>query len=109
VHKRYLKKGECIVVSALADTFVSDDMSPTGDWIKRVRVSTDPYSGLFGAAARAEFVNLAQVRIVCVPKTRGLGMAHLEDLQEIEWKPDPDLHLELSSMVPDSSEDLDVQ
>jgi hypothetical protein len=108
-HKRYLNKGESIEVSAWTHPFISDDISPAGDWIKRVRVSTNPYSALVGNAARAEFVDLAQVCIVCVPKTRGMGMARFEDLQEIEWKPDPDLHRELSSMVPDSLGERDAQ
>lgn len=94
-HKRYLKKGESVEVSALAQPFISDDVSPSGEWIKRVRVSMDAFGALFGEE-RAEFVDLAKVRIVCLPSGLESLAPQLRDLHEIEWKPDPDLQRELS-------------
>jgi hypothetical protein len=72
-HKRFLKKGESVVVSPHAQPFVSDDLSRAGEPIKRVRISFDHMmsggiGALFGAGAeRADFVNLADVTISCVP------------------------------------------
>jgi hypothetical protein len=87
VSKRFLKRGESITVSAFADAFVSSDQSLTGEWIRRVRVSTDPLSFLFPRDAKAEFVNLADVSVTCVPATH-LGERFL-DLPAIPWE-DPD-------------------
>jgi hypothetical protein len=90
-HKRFLKNGESVIVSPYARPFISDDISESGDSIKRVRISYDPVSGiagLYGAAdERAEFVNLADVTISCVPNA--LSKELLPDLPETPWTEDP--------------------
>jgi hypothetical protein len=91
VQKRFLKKGESVLVPTQAQPFVSDDLSPSGDSIKRVRISFDDMSGFYGlpsaGSKRAEFVNLAGVNIICVPQkwTHDHSLA----LPEIPWEEDP--------------------
>lgn len=94
-HKRYLKIGESVEVSALAQPLISDDLSPSGEWIKRVRVSMDEFSALLGEG-RGEFVDLAKVSIVCIPHVMGSLLPQFRNLKQIEWTPDPDLQRELS-------------
>jgi hypothetical protein len=90
VHKRFLCKGESVIVPTQAQPFVSDDLSPSGDSIKRVRISYDVMSGfgaIFGGPPkRADFVNLADVEITCVPKkwTQEQSLT----LPEIPWEED---------------------
>jgi hypothetical protein len=91
-HKRFLRKGESVVVSPHAQPFVSDDLSLAGEAIKRVRISFDTMSGGIGAvfgtgAERADFVNLADVTITCVPN--GLSKEFFPDLQQTPWAEDP--------------------
>lgn len=84
-HNRYLTKGECVEVSGHAEPFVSDDLSTAGKWIKRVQISRD--LNLFGIGdARGEFVDLAEVKITCVPK--GFLGPRFDYLKEIPWEPD---------------------
>jgi len=87
-HKRYLKKGESIRVSAATQPLVSDDLTQEGAEIKRVRLSTDMTSILF-PPARAEFVNLAQVQIMCVPHNYEGVREEFLNLAEIPWQEDP--------------------
>src|SRR5665213_167341 len=58
--KRFLKKGESVIVPTHAQPFVSDDLSESGKSIKRVRISVDEMSGIGavfgGSSRRAEFV-----------------------------------------------------
>jgi hypothetical protein len=91
-HKRFLMKGESVIVPPHARPFVSDDLSPSGDSIKRVRVSYDSMSeSVYGLVpeppGRAEFVNLADVNITCVPNA--LYQEHFPDIQEFPWAEDP--------------------
>jgi hypothetical protein len=64
-HKRYLSKGTSVFVPALSQPLVSDDQSPSGEPIKRVRVSKDEIGSMYGLATgfpgRAEFVDLDKV------------------------------------------------
>jgi hypothetical protein len=80
-----------VVVSPHAQPFVSDDLSTSGESIKRVRISYEPMSGiskLFGATSeRAEFVNLAQVQITCVPSE--LTKDWSPSVPEVPWEEDP--------------------
>lgn len=90
-HKRYLNNGESITVSGFAKPLVSDDFSLEGEWIKRVRVSDGDFSSLF-PRARAEFVNLRDVEIMCVPRFVGQGFdelpEYMRNLPEIPWVDD---------------------
>lgn len=92
--QRFLKKGESVIVSVHAEPLVSDDLSVSGEIVKRVRISYDEMSGIGGIGALfsqgselAEFVNLAYVNITCVPKKwteeQSLGLA------EIPWEDEP--------------------
>lgn len=96
-HKRYLRKGESIDVSAHARPFVSDDFSLSGELVKRVMVSMDTASVLFGTSARAEFVELEKVKIVCVAGPLRNLIPQTEGLREVDWEPDPELARELAS------------
>jgi hypothetical protein len=87
-HRRYLKAGESITVSAIIQPLVSDDRSPEGEEIKRVRVSADMYALLF-PPGRADFVNFSQVEIKCVPRNSESFRAEFRDLPEIPWHEDP--------------------
>jgi hypothetical protein len=90
-HKRFLKKGESVIVPVHAQPLVSDDLSLSGDSMKRVRISIDDMNGIGGmfgqGPKRAEFVNLAGVEITCVPQkwTEERSLA----LPEIPWEEDP--------------------
>jgi hypothetical protein len=90
-HKRFLMKGESVIVSPYARPFISDDLSVSGDSIKRVRISNEPMSGIAGlydaGDERAEFVNLADVNITCVPNA--LYQDQFPDMQEFPWAEDP--------------------
>jgi hypothetical protein len=87
--KRSLKKGESVMVPRRARPFVSDDLSLSGEMIRRVRISYDPMSSMgsfFGTGPeRADFVNLAQVQITCVPTE----LYKTWSLPEIPWEEDP--------------------
>jgi len=88
--KRFLKKGESVIVPVHDQPLVSSDLSLSGDLMNRVRISYDNMSsryGLgFGGSERAEFVNLADVNITCVPQewTKEQSLA----LSEIPWEED---------------------
>lgn len=97
--KRYLEKGESIDVSATVRPFVSDDLLPSGEWIKRVRVSGVDFSGLLPMVS-AEFVNLADVKIACVPRALGLFEGRFDDLTEMPWEPDQETRSFLESRIP---------
>jgi hypothetical protein len=85
-HKRYAKQGESFTVSADIKFFVSGDQSLTGEWIRRVRISREPFEEIFATEKKAEFINLADVRIMCVPSALGM---HFGNPPEIEWQ-DPE-------------------
>jgi len=85
-HKRFLKKGESVIVSPYAQPLVSDDQAASGESIKRVRVSYDPMYGL-PRFERAEFVSLSGVDITCVPSE--LYTRWFPALPEIPWEEDP--------------------
>lgn len=85
-HKRYLKKGESVTISASTKPLVSEDLSVDGKLIKRVQVSPTNYSFGFGADY-AEFVNFDQVEIVCVPAER--AHERYSSLPEVPWQEDP--------------------
>jgi hypothetical protein len=90
VSKRYLAKGESVIVSPYAQPFVSDDFSLSRAPITRVRISHDPFSGiagLFAGSERAEYVNLAGVNITCVPQK--LALLQYPSLPDIPWEEDP--------------------
>ena len=84
--KRFLKKGESVIVSPYAHPLVSDDQATSGESIKRVRVSYDPMYGL-PRFERAEFVSLSGVDITCVPSE--LYTRWFPALPEIPWEEDP--------------------
>ncbi len=84
--KRFLKKGESVIVSPYAHPLVSDDQATSGESIKRVRVSYDPMYGL-PRFERAEFVSLAGLDITCVPSE--LYTRWFPALPEIPWEEDP--------------------
>ena len=89
-HKRSLKNGESVIVPARIRPLVSNDLSLSGEEIKRVRISPDnmgPLDKLFGNSERAEFVNLAEVNITCVPSE--LYKDWSPPLPEISWEDDP--------------------
>lgn len=87
-HKRYLKKGESIAVSASTRPFIFDDLSLGGQWIKRVRVSSGGFEGLVGLGPRrGDFVNLADVHIACIPSE--WSKERFPDLSEMAWEEDP--------------------
>lgn len=87
--KRFLKRGEWVVVSAYTQPLVSKDLSLSGDEIQRVQISYDNMSSLaglfYGESEIAEFVNLAHVQITCVPRTEEQSLA----LPEIPWLEEP--------------------
>jgi hypothetical protein len=87
-HKRYLRLGESVRVSSFSQPLVSEDLSLDGEWIKRVRISKDGFASLI-PPVRAEFVDLAQVEITCVPRNIGLLMERFPNLPEIPWHEDP--------------------
>lgn len=88
-HKRFLKKGESIEVTGHAKPFVSYDQSPQGKSIRRAMVSWESMRSLSLGIAKAEFVNLRDVSIVCIPNL--LSKRFLPDLLEMPWEdPDPD-------------------
>ncbi len=87
--KRFLKKGDSILITAHVRPFVSEDLSLSGDEIRRVRISYDALSMLSllsRAPELAEFVNLAHVQITCVPKK---WTEKYLALPEIPWCEDP--------------------
>jgi hypothetical protein len=89
-HNRFLRKGESVTVSAHVRPFVSDDLTLSRDAIKRVRISDDRMRAICGLASaddRAEFVNLADVNITCVPNS--LCRDWSPPLPEIPWEDDP--------------------
>jgi hypothetical protein len=63
----------------------------SGDIIKRVRISRDNTDAFYGilspGSERAEFVNLAEVNITCVPNE--LYKDWSPPLPEIPWEEDP--------------------
>jgi len=91
------------MVSAFSEPLVSSDESLAGEPIRRVRVSWDTLSLLFPTDAKAEFVNLADVRITCVP-LKHLG-GRFQELQEIPWEHPTDSRSELKLAPLTSSED----
>jgi len=90
-NKRFLKKGEWVIVPVDAQPLVSDDLSLSGKLTKRVRISYDEMRGIGGLFSRgsekAEFVDLAAVNITCVPQkwTEEQSLA----LPEILWEEEP--------------------
>jgi hypothetical protein len=83
-HKRSLSEGESLEVSAYTRPLISDDLSSSGEPIKRVRITYDLMYSLFPDDYEvADFVNLDDVRITCVPRLRH------PDLSEIPWEEDP--------------------
>jgi len=92
IHKSFLAKGESITVSGYAEPLVSDDVSSTGESIKRVRVSPSNFDSIF-PRARAGYVNLSQVRVTCVPheylKHKDTFGDRFQHLSEIPWEEDP--------------------
>ncbi len=90
-HKRFLKKGESVIVPVSTRPFVSEDLSLSGDAIKRVRISRDNMDAFYGtlspSSGRAEFVNLAEVNITCVANE--LYKDWSPPLPEIPWEEDP--------------------
>ena len=86
---RYLKKGESIIVPAGTSGFVSEDLlPPRNEAITRVIVSDDtPWNALGLRSSKAEFVNLDDVTLTCVPKE--LWKERFPSLQEIPWQEDP--------------------
>jgi hypothetical protein len=85
-HRRYLKKGESVTISASTKPLVSEDLSADGKLIKRVQVSRTDYGFGFGADY-AEFVNFDQVEIVCVPAE--WTHERYPALSEVPWQEDP--------------------
>jgi hypothetical protein len=86
--KRWLPKGRSITVSGSTQPLVSEDRSVDGKTIKRVRVSNDGFSAIFPNPT-AEFVNLEQVRITCVPSSLAKANEAFSDLPEISYEEDP--------------------
>jgi hypothetical protein len=68
--KRRLAKGESIILSGKTRPLVSNDRALDGRPIKRLQVSTNDLQGIY-PHGKAEFVNLEQVQIICVPKGSG--------------------------------------
>lgn len=87
IQKRFLKKSESVVVQPYGKRFVSDDLSLKGEPIKRVRISYDELTAILGESDRAEYVNLVDVDITCVP--RPLGLHQFPDLLVVPWEEDP--------------------
>ncbi|HTT32056.1 MAG TPA: hypothetical protein VMH48_00515 [Methylomirabilota bacterium] len=88
VSRRTLRKGESVVVSPYVPHLVSDDLSLSGEPIKRVQLTHDPMFGIIGGLrGRAEFVDLADVTITCVPNE--LSKDYFPDLEEMPWMEDP--------------------
>jgi len=85
--KRYLKKGDSIIVPPHVQHFITDDASPTGESIKRVRVSCDVFSSLYPGQGRAEFVSRSEVEITCVPSA--LGRKMFPSLASMAWIDEP--------------------
>jgi len=81
--KRFLKKGESIIVSPHVRHFVTEDLSPEGGPIRRVRVSHDPLSALFPDYEMAQFVNRSEVEITCIPS--GAGLELFPTLKSMPW------------------------
>ena|ERR1700722_6134810 len=86
--KRYLSGGESISVSPFTKPLVTDDLSLAGEAIKRVRVSYTGFSAIF-AQGRAEFVNLDDVEITCVPQRNDMLHERYHNLPEMPWQDDP--------------------
>ena len=88
-HKRYLQKGESITVFSGAEALVSDDLSLSGEASRRVRVSFFDFSSL-SEPKRAQYVDLRQGRITCVPIKYYEGyLEQSPHLSEIPWVEDP--------------------
>lgn len=89
--KRFLKKGESLIVPVRTQPLISDDLSLSGESIKRVRISYDKMSAMhslfYESSERAEFVNLADVDITCVPQE--WTQEHSLSLSEIPWEQEP--------------------
>jgi hypothetical protein len=91
-HKRYMQKGESITVSASTRQFVSEYPSLKGEWIKRIRISkSQGFYGILDSDEKADFVDLTQVNITCVPSSlyKHFLQERFPDLQEIPWEEDP--------------------
>ncbi len=92
IHKRFLRKGESVTISPHPRPLVSNDVSLSGELIKRVRICDIDNGGGIGAmfsgrSKRAEFVNQANVNITCVPNE--LYRDWSPALPEIPWEDDP--------------------
>jgi hypothetical protein len=86
--KRYMKAGESIIVPAMIEPLVSDDLSLEGDEIKRVRISGNSSSLLF-PPTRAEYVDLGDVQITCIPHKSHAFPEGFHGLPETPWQEDP--------------------
>ena len=84
-HTRYLKKGESAIISIYgsAESFISGDLSSSGESIRRVKISSEPLS-ILGPPHPFKFANLEDVTITCVPRERD----DLGALPEIPWEED---------------------
>lgn len=92
-HKRYASQGESFTMSGHMESFVSGDKSTGGDWIRRVRISRAPFDVLLMPKRRAEFINLADVRIMCVPNVIAKGLG---SFPAMEWQdPEADIQSKL--------------
>lgn len=91
--KRYMRKGESIIISASTPQFISEDFSLEGELIRRIRVSTSEglYRLMTLADEKSEFVNLEQVAIMCVPSSlyKSFLKDRYPDLEAIPWEEDP--------------------
>jgi hypothetical protein len=91
--KRSMQKGESIIISASTPQFISENWSPEGKQIKRVRISRDEgiLSSLFAYDEMAEFVDLDQVTVTCVPSSlyKAMLQERFPDIVEIPWEEDP--------------------
>lgn len=68
--RRHLAKGESIILPGTTQPLMSDDRALDGRRITRLQVSAHDLQGIL-PDGKAEFVDLAQVRITCVPKSSG--------------------------------------
>jgi hypothetical protein len=88
-----MQKGESIIISASTPQFISENWSPEGKQIKRVRISRDEgiLSSLFAYDEMAEFVDLDQVTVTCVPSSlyKAMLQERFPDIVEIPWEEDP--------------------
>lgn len=90
-HVRYMSRGESIAVPFM-DELVSYDWLPTGEQIRRVRVSDPSFVSLGaigGERQKAQFVDFAQVDVTCIPHQGELLGQRLPELPEVPWEPDP--------------------